>query len=67
MQVGRLIEVIILNKISFGTAHWWPWPLNGGGRLIEGYFIVIVLQIFWDFDARRTREPLAELATSRSW
>ena len=40
MQVGRLIEVIIYVKHHLG-------PLNG--RLIEGY-LVIVLQIFWDFD-----------------
>ena len=41
-----------LYKTSFGTAHRWSRPLNGGGRLIEGYFIVIALQIFWDFDMR---------------
>ena len=28
------------------------WLINRGDRLIEGYFIVIVLQIFWDFDMR---------------
>ena len=39
-----------LYKTSFETAHRWQRPLNGGGHLIEGYFIVIVLQIFWDFD-----------------
>ena len=46
MQAGRLIEVIIYIKPHLG-------PLIGGrGRLMEGYFIVIVLQIFWDFDMR---------------
>ena len=44
MQAGRLIEVIIYIKHHLG-------PLIGG-RLIERYFIVIVLQIFWDFDMR---------------
>ena len=39
-------------KTSFGTAHRWPRPLNGGGRLTEGYFIVTALQIFWYFDMR---------------
>ena len=38
------------NIIWNRSLAWWPWPVNRGDHLLEGYFIVITLPILSDSD-----------------